>query len=84
VWQETHYLGMHFSGDPAQAAMEAVNPRRETLMKMLVSLTVALGLAVAFAAPTFAADKMPTTKADCEKAKMHWDDATKTCSKSKM
>jgi hypothetical protein len=33
---------------------------------------------------TFAADKMPTTKTACEKAKMHWDDATKTCTKGSM
>jgi len=50
-------------------------------MKTLVTMIVALGLAVGFVAPTFAADKMPTTKADCEKAKMKWDEATKTCTK---
>ena len=51
-------------------------------MKNLISMIVALGLAVAFTAPTFAADKAPTptTKADCEKAKMKWDDAAKKCS----
>ena len=38
-----------------------------------------LGLAVAFAAPTFAMDA-PKTKADCEKAKLKWDDKTKKCS----
>jgi hypothetical protein len=52
----------------------------ETPMKSLVSMIVALGIAVAFTAPTFAADKAPTTKADCEKAKMKWDDAAKKCS----
>jgi hypothetical protein len=51
----------------------------ETSMKKLVSIIVALGLAVAFAAPTFAMDA-PKTKADCEKAKMKWDDKTKKCS----
>jgi hypothetical protein len=51
-------------------------------MKYLVTMIVALGLAAGFAAPTFAA--MPKTKAACEKAKMHWDDATKTCSKGSM
>ena len=49
-------------------------------MKTLVSTIVALSLAVAFTAPAFAADKAPTTKADCEKAKMKWDDAAKKCS----
>ncbi len=52
-------------------------------MKSLVSMIVALGLAVAFTAPTFAADA-PKTKADCEKAKMNWDDAAKKCSPGKM
>jgi ABC-type proline/glycine betaine transport system substrate-binding protein len=55
----------------------------ETPMKSLVSMIVALGLAVAFTAPTFAADA-PKTKADCEKAKMNWDDAAKKCSPGKM
>ena len=49
-------------------------------MKTLVSTIVALGLAVAFTAPAFAADKAPTTKADCEKAKMKWDATAKKCS----
>ena len=53
-------------------------------MNKLVSVIVAVGLAVAFVTPTLAADKMPTTKAACQKAKMHWDDATKTCAKSNM
>jgi hypothetical protein len=48
-------------------------------MKGLISMIVALGLAVAFTAPTFAADP-PATKADCEKAKMKWDDTAKKCS----
>ncbi len=46
-------------------------------MKKLVSLMLALGLAVAFTAPTYAAE--PKTKADCEKAGKKWDDATKKC-----
>ena len=50
-------------------------------MKKLVSIMVALGFTVAFAAPGLAADKTPTTKAACEKAKMHWDDGRKTCTK---
>ena len=53
-------------------------------MKKLVSIILAAGLAVAFASPGFAAMKMPTTKAACEKAKMSWDDSTKKCSKSSM
>jgi hypothetical protein len=61
-----------------------VPPMEETPMKTLVTMIVALGLAVGFVAPTFAADKMPTTKADCEKAKMKWDEATKKCTKGSM
>jgi hypothetical protein len=57
---------------------------RTTQMKTLLSVIVALGLTVAFAAPGFSAAKMPTTKTSCEKHKMHWDDATKTCTKSDM
>jgi ABC-type proline/glycine betaine transport system substrate-binding protein len=49
-------------------------------MKKLVSVLVALGLAVAFTAPASAADKAPTTKSACEKAHMKWDGSTKTCS----
>jgi hypothetical protein len=49
-------------------------------MKYLVSVIVALGLAVGFAAPAFA--KAPSTQADCEKAKMKWDDTAKKCSKA--
>ena len=48
-------------------------------MKTLVSI-ITLGLAIAFTAPAFAADKAPTTKAACEKAHMKWYAATKTCS----
>jgi ABC-type proline/glycine betaine transport system substrate-binding protein len=48
-------------------------------MKTLVTLLVGLGLVAGAAAPTFAADA-PKTKADCEKAKMKWDDSTKKCS----
>jgi len=53
-------------------------------MNKLVAAIVALGLAVAFAVPTMAADKTPTTKAACQKAKMQWDEATKTCKKGSM
>jgi hypothetical protein len=47
-------------------------------MRKFVSVLVALGLAVAFAAPTLAADA-PKTKADCEKAGKKWDDTAKKC-----
>lgn len=51
-------------------------------MKGLIPL-LALSLAVAFTAPAFAADPtVPTTKADCEKAKdMKWDATAKACVK---
>jgi len=52
-------------------------------MKTLVSIA-ALALAIAFAAPAFAGPPAPTNQADCKKAGMHWDDATKTCHKGKM
>ena len=45
-----------------------VVPLGDASMKNRVSMIVALGLAAACAAPTFAADKVPTTKAACEKA----------------
>jgi hypothetical protein len=49
-------------------------------MKSLVSIVVALGLAVAIAAPAFAGTSPPpNTKEACEAAGMHWDDNTKTC-----
>lgn len=52
-------------------------------MKGLLSLLV-LALAVAFTAPAFAADPAaPTTKADCDKAKGTWDDATSKCTVKK-
>jgi hypothetical protein len=53
----------------------------EMLMSKLLSIAVALGLAVSFAAPVLAADKTPTTKSSCEKAHMKWDASTKICSK---
>jgi hypothetical protein len=49
-------------------------------MKKLVSVLVALGLAVAFTAPASAADKTPTNKAACVKAHMKWDATAKKCS----
>ena len=49
-------------------------------MKRVLSL-VALGLAMAFAAPAIAEDE-PTTKADCEKMDgMMWDEASGKCVK---
>ena len=49
-------------------------------MKSLVSMIVALGLAVAFTAPAFAGPgSLPTNKNDCEKAGKMWDDANKKC-----
>jgi ABC-type proline/glycine betaine transport system substrate-binding protein len=48
-------------------------------MKNLVSVLVALGLAVGFTAPTFAADA-PKSKGACHKAHMKWDSSTKVCS----
>jgi hypothetical protein len=53
----------------------------EKSMSKLLSIAVALGLAISFAAPGFAADKTPTNKSACEKAHMKWDDSAKTCSK---
>jgi ABC-type proline/glycine betaine transport system substrate-binding protein len=52
-------------------------------LKNLVSVIVAIGLAVGFAGAAFAADA-PKTKADCEKAKMKWDDTAKKCTKGSM
>ena len=49
-------------------------------MKSLVSMIVALGLAVAFTAPALAGPgSLPTNKADCEKAGKVWVDADKKC-----
>ena len=49
-------------------------------MRKLVSMVVALGLALAFTAPAFAADVTTAkTKADCDKAGGVWDAKAKTC-----
>ena len=49
-------------------------------MKNLVSMIVALGLALANTAPAFAGPgSLPQTKADCEKAGKMWDEANKKC-----
>jgi hypothetical protein len=47
-------------------------------MRKLVLVLVALGMAVSAVPAAYAA---PKTKAACEKAKMKWDDSTKTCAK---
>jgi hypothetical protein len=52
-------------------------------MKVLTTI-MTLGLVVAFAAPAFAADKMPTSESSCKKAHMMWDATTKKCSKGAM
>ena len=52
-------------------------------MKCLVSMIVALGLAVAFTVPAFAGPgSLPQTKADCEKVGKMWDEANKKCVES--
>jgi hypothetical protein len=63
-----------------RAALEkpARRSNGENVMKTLVSLIVALGVA-GVAAPAFAAE--PKTKADCVKAHMKWDDTAKKCGK---
>jgi hypothetical protein len=49
-------------------------------MNKVVAAILALGLAVAFTAPTFAADVTTAkTKADCTKAGGVWDAKGKTC-----
>ena len=50
-------------------------------MKALMSV-LALSFGVAIVAPALGADPA-TTKYYCEKAKMEWDDATKTCAEAK-
>ncbi len=53
-------------------------------MRKLVSMIVALGIALAFTAPTFAADVTTAkTKAECTKAGGMWDAKAKAC-KAKM
>jgi hypothetical protein len=49
-------------------------------MNKVVAAVVALGLAMAFTAPTFAADVTTAkTKADCTKAGGTWDAKAKKC-----
>jgi hypothetical protein len=59
-------------------------PNEEITMKPIVSLLVALGLAVAFSGSALAAEKAPKTQAACEKAHMTWDATGKKCSKGAM
>ena len=57
---------------------------KEESMNKVVAAVVALGLAVAFTAPAFAADVTTAkTKAECTKAGGMWDAKGKTC-KAKM
>jgi hypothetical protein len=53
-------------------------------MNSLISMIVALGLAFAFTGTAFASGPQrsspPDNQADCEKAKMKWDDTSKKCS----
>jgi hypothetical protein len=49
-------------------------------MVKLINAAVAAGFLLVVSAPAFAADA-PTTKEACEKAKMKWDAAKKTCGK---
>ena len=48
------------------------------MKKLVLLIFLAVGLAVAFTAPAFAAE--PKTKAECEKAGKKWDDTAKKCS----
>jgi hypothetical protein len=65
------------------ASLEELPSKEGKQMRIMVSMIVALGLAVGFSDVTFAADA-PKTKADCEKAHMKWNDAAKTCTKGGM
>jgi hypothetical protein len=49
----------------------------------ILSTAIVTGLLLALTAPAFAADPAPATKADCEKAKGTWDDATSKCTVKK-
>ena len=49
----------------------------------ILSTAIVAGLLVALTVPAFAQDPAPTTKADCEKAKGTWDDATSKCTPAK-
>ena len=47
-------------------------------MKTLLSMS-AVALALSLTAPAFAQDAAPVTKADCQKAKGLWDEASQKC-----
>jgi hypothetical protein len=53
-------------------------------MKNLVSIIIAVGIAVAFTVSASAGTKTPKTQASCEKAHMMWDATTKKCTKGSM
>jgi hypothetical protein len=55
-------------------------------MKKLASMLVALGLAVAFTAPAFAAGPaaQPLTKSDCKKSGLKWNDQANVCGKGRI
>jgi hypothetical protein len=58
-------------------------PIRRKNMKSFVTI-LALGLGLAFTVPAFAGGGAPpTTKADCEKAGMKWNDSSGKCEGSK-
>jgi hypothetical protein len=49
-------------------------------MRQLISMIIALGLAVAFTAPAFAmGPNQPLTKSDCKKAGLKWNDQANVC-----
>ena len=50
----------------------------------ILSIAIVTGLLLSFSAPVFAADApVPATKADCDKAKGTWDDASSKCTMKK-
>jgi hypothetical protein len=57
-------------------------PRSTVIIGRALNIAIISGLLLATAAPAFAADE-PKTKADCDKAKGTWDDATSKCTVKK-
>ena len=55
-------------------------------MTKLTSILLALGLALAFTAPSFAAGPkaQPLTKDDCKKSGLKWNDESNVCGKGKI
>jgi len=47
----------------------------------IMNTAILASVLLAFAAPTVSFAAAPKTKAECEKAKMKWDDATSKCTK---